>query len=83
MGSLVASGLRTWHHCYGSGCYCGVGLIPGPGPSTCCGYGQNKIYDSMAFSMFRVETDWSDGCGTLSSLEKQIYTLHTDAALIG
>ena len=38
------SGLRILHcHCCGSGhCY-GVGLIPGPGTSTCCGHGQNKV----------------------------------------
>ena len=36
-------GLRIWHcHCSGSGCCCGAGLIPGQGPSTCRGGGQNN-----------------------------------------
>lgn len=35
------SGLRIRHcHCSGSGCCCGVDLIPGPGTFICCGRGQ-------------------------------------------
>ena len=38
---LWHSGLSTWHcHCRRSGCCCGTGSVPGPGTSTCCGYGQ-------------------------------------------
>ena len=29
-------------HCSGSGRYCDMGSIPGPGLSTCCGYSQRK-----------------------------------------
>ena len=41
---LWHSGLRIWH-CQGNGLgyCCGVGLIPGPGTSTCHGCSQNKI----------------------------------------
>lgn len=27
-------------HCFGSGCYCGLGSDPGLSTSTCCGHGQ-------------------------------------------
>ena len=30
------------YHCCGSDYSCGVGSIPGPGTSTCCGYSQKK-----------------------------------------
>ena len=41
--SLVAYWLRIQCcHCCGSGCCCSSGLIPGPGISTCCGYGQKN-----------------------------------------
>ena len=34
--ALRLSGLRIWQcHCSGSGCCCGVDLIPGPGISPC------------------------------------------------
>ena len=37
------SGLRIWHyHCCSSGYRCGVCLIPGPGTSACCRWGQEK-----------------------------------------
>ena len=37
------SGLRSWHsHCSGSGCCCGVGLIPGLRISACSGPGQKN-----------------------------------------
>ena len=40
---LWHSGLRIWHcHYSGSGCCCGVGLIPGLGTSACRGSGQKK-----------------------------------------
>ena len=41
--STALSRLRIQHcHCCGSGYSCGVGLIPGPGTSVCCGRGQQK-----------------------------------------
>jgi len=37
----MAEWVKDCHHSP-SGCCCGVGLIPGPGTSTCCGCGQTK-----------------------------------------
>ena len=44
----AGSRLRIWCcHCCGLGPYCGTGLTPGPGTSTCYGHGQKKKDNSI------------------------------------
>ena len=54
-------GLKNWHcHCSGSGCYCGEGLIPGLGFSTCQRRSQkNKsIFDLQCCDNFCCVAEW-------------------------
>ena len=47
---MLQGGVPMWlsrlkiqpYHCSGSGCCCGVGSIPDPGISICCGCGKKK-----------------------------------------
>jgi len=55
MGVLsVAQWVKDWCcPCGGSGCCYGMGSIPGPGTSTCCGCGQRKKKEAEGMSDFR------------------------------
>ena len=60
---MLQGGVPMWlsrlriqpYHCSGSGCCCGVGSIPDPGISICCGCGKKKKKRLQGYSIQQTE----------------------------